>query len=238
MNLHRFKASGIGAFRGRIAELRAGGADAGMHAILRDAGHVERLEAELPEACPVFETKLAMVSWLCDRFAGSGFQPDERDVGLWSWLAAYLFESICPSVNGRRKINADPHYILDVANYRRTYRHLVAAPWRLHAAAGDHASMFLNERPSVHGDLMEHSMGRLFLMRIPAVAETMVRIYQDPATGRARRGIMPKKPKKGDFRNRFHGRIRQLLLTYDLMAMNTDQLMGHLGEEFTSVTAG
>src|ERR1035437_2557705 len=46
--------------------------------------------------------------------------------GLWSWLAAFYFDNICPEDgNGKRKVNENAFYILrDPKNYTKYYRHL------------------------------------------------------------------------------------------------------------------
>jgi len=233
MRLCRFNDAGIAAFRQYIGDLRAGNAGPALSSILTAPAYTEIMELELPDVCPVFQTKIEIVSWLEERFETTGFHPDERNVGLWTWLAAYIFESICPvRENGKRKVLADPHYVLDVLNHQRTYRHLVVAPWRVFIAAREHSALFLNEKPYIHGELMEQGMSRLYLMRISAVAEVMELLYFDHERGRARQGIMPKVPKRGDFRNRFPRRIQQLMLTYDLMSTDAKQLLALLGPEF------
>ena len=236
MRLLRFNEEGTVAFRNALTDLRSGGTASSIHDLLALSEPVDEVTGDLPDIAPIFSTKLEMTVWLREQFGAAGFRPDERDVGLWSWLAAYLFETICSVQNGKRKVLAEPHYILDILNHKRTYRHLVAAPWRLLEVAPEFPTLFLNEKPWIHGELMEQGMGRLYLMRIPAVAEAMERVYLNPETGRARRGIMPKTPKRGDFRNRFPIRIRQLMLTYDLMSMTTDELMERLGAEFAEGT--
>jgi hypothetical protein len=115
---------------------------------------------------------------------------------------------------------------------------MVVAPWRLYTVAKGNALLFLSEKPYVHGELMEQGMGRLFLMRIPAIAEAMQQLYFDANEGCARRGIMSKTPKRGDFRNRFPARIQQLMLTYDMMSTDASNLVALLGPEFDVPSSG
>ena len=236
MNLCRFTEIGQLAFRQQLTEIRDGAHTGRVRDLLDSKINVCQTNIEISDCCPPFSTKADMVSWLEDVFNKSSIDPDERDAGLWTWLAAYMFESLCPLVGGKRKPLADDHYILNLMNHRRTYRHLVAAPWRLKAAAGIYSKLFLGERPYVHGELMEQGMGRLYLMRIPAVAHAIERLYLDPATGKALRGIMSKVPRSGDFRNRLPARVQQLMLTYDLMSVDVDQFLSLLGDEFTPIT--
>ena len=52
------------------------------------------------------------------------------------------------------------------------------------------------------------------------------------ATGKPKRGIVPKDERPGDLRSRFPARLRQLTLTYDIAALNGADLVKLLGREF------
>lgn len=156
------------------------------------------------------------------------------DAGLWSWLAAFYFDSLTvPAGGGRRKILAHAHYAFDPANSKRRYRHLLHTPFQLLAELPDHNRLYLDADVQVHGDLVEQTMGRLYVLRLPGVRAALDRLYFDKSTGRIKRGTMSSgKPKRGDLRHRLPVRIRQLERTYDLAALNGDQLIALLGQEF------
>ena len=157
------------------------------------------------------------------------------DMGLWSWLAAFYFSSICPDTGrGRRKVLADPHYILEPADYKRRYRHLLATPYRIRLEMPDHNRIFLDAPLSIHGDLIEQTMSKLYLLRYPAVREIIDRLYYDERLKRPKRGILPQKRamKQGDLRNRLPLRVAQLQRTYDVAGLDSDQLLRLLGPEF------
>ena len=47
------------------------------------------------------------------------------NIGLWTWLAGFYFEQICPSDKiGKRKIYSDYRYILNTGEWDRIFRHL------------------------------------------------------------------------------------------------------------------
>jgi hypothetical protein len=156
------------------------------------------------------------------------------DVGLWSWLSIFYFDSVCTSRNGKRKVLADPHYILEAADYQRRYRHLLATPYRIRTEVPDHNRIFLDAPLPVHGDVVEQTVSKLYLLRFPAVREAIDRLYFDEGTGRPKRGIVPKKTsaRPGDLRNRLPLRIGQLQRTYDVAGLTGDQLLRLLGREF------
>jgi hypothetical protein len=124
-------------------------------------------------------------------------------------------DDVAPVRSGARRILADPHYILD-ADYKRRYRHLLATPVRIRREIPRNNSLFLDAPLSQHGEIMEQLVSRLFVMRIPAVAEALQLLYFDQDAGKPKRGIVPKQEQAGDLRNRFPARLRQLTLTYDL----------------------
>jgi hypothetical protein len=155
------------------------------------------------------------------------------DSGLWSWLALYYFDDVCPvGSNGKREPKADPHYLLDANNSRRRYRHLLATPFQIIGELAIYNRILLDLPVSTHGELTEQVMGRLYLVRPPAVQALIDRLYFDPIRGRAKRGIIPTKAKPGDLRNRLPVRLRQLLVTYDVAGMECDDLLELLGDEF------
>jgi len=182
---------------------------------------------------PGFTTKRQAAEYLAKSLGALAASDLMRDAGLWSWLALYYFNDICPlDSDGRRKPVADPHYILDPANSKRRYRHLLATPYQIIIAMPDYNRIFLNAPLPVHGDLVEQTMGRLYLIRLASVRELIDRLYYDKEKGKAKRGIVTKKEKRGDLRNRLPIRIRQLQKTYDVAGLTGDQLLDLLGSEF------
>ena len=99
----------------------------------------------------------------------------------------------------------------------------------------DHNRIFLDGPLSVHGEIIEQTISRLYMFRLPGVRAAIDRLYFDEARGRPKAGIFPTKiPRRGDLRNRFSARIRQLQMTYDVAAVDATQLIELLGSEFAS----
>lgn len=231
MRIRRFNQQGIASFRAQLAQLRDGTAADPDFRLLSDEAMTEAMSPSVSVQEAYFETKRQAAGLL-----GTLLKPLESDrlfvdAGLWGWLALLYFDSICPKRGGRRRVLADPHYILD-PDFRRRYRHLLAAPVRVLWTIPLFNALFLDRPVYQHGEVMEQLMSRLYVMRIPAVAEAAERLYFDRELNRAKVGIFPTKPQRGDLRNRFPARLEQLDLTYDVHALNAGELIGLLGDEF------
>jgi hypothetical protein len=89
-----------------------------------------------------------------------------NDRGLWTWLALYMFEQLCPpGKEGKRKLDKQYRYILS-SDYRHYYRHLVRTPWQLSRDHGPNSRLLLlatNDGPDPlrrHGDILEQLAAR------------------------------------------------------------------------------
>ena len=52
-----------------------------------------------------------------------------KNPGFWSWLSLYYFDSVCPSVKGKRKPYASYRHLFDSEDRTGKYRHLLASPY-------------------------------------------------------------------------------------------------------------
>lgn len=163
----------------------------------------------------------------------------DRDVavnaGLWTWLALFYFDEVCPTRNGQRTVKNDYHYVFEPKNSRHFYRHLLFVSWRVAQVAPVHNRVFLYSPLATLDGITTEVMKRLFLTRIPCIFEVLDRLYWDEDRGRVRAGVVSRPAKPGDLRYRLPIRIRQLERTYDLLSLNADQLIELLGSEFEKV---
>jgi hypothetical protein len=122
--------------------------------------------------------------------------------------------------------------------HKRVYRHLLRTAFVVVSNTPEFNRLFLNRRTWEHGDILEQLLGRLELLRllrVPGVAQAAELLYFDPSQKTLhKRGAMSTKETRGDFRNRFVTRIKQLSRTYDVYAMDGQQIIELLGEEFSS----
>ncbi len=239
MRLRRFKESGLRVFQAFIGELREDGSKTPPWEILNNellsepvAGAPEISARPLPGE-GILNTKREAAVYLEGVLRPLDIKGIYEDSGLWSWLSLFYFDSVCPLINGKRRAVAVPHYVLDAAKWTRRYRHLLLTPYRVLQEIPTNNRIFLDVPLPIHGDLMEQTMGKLYLIRVPAIRDAIDSLYFDKESGRAKLGILPtKRPKPGDFRNRLPLRIKQLQMTYDVHSLSGPQLIEKLGSEF------
>ena len=158
-----------------------------------------------------------------------------NDRGLWTWLALYLFEQLCPrGPDGKRKLDQQYRYILS-SDYRHYYRHLVRTPWQLNRDHGPNCRFLLlatNEGTDPlrrHGDILEQLGGTQSIIRSRPIIAEASRLYSDPLSGRPRKGAAGK---GGGSIRRFARVLRQLDLTFDPELMPPGGLSTVLPSEF------
>lgn len=231
-NPRRLNAAGIERFAAFLAGLRKDRTLAPDRSLLVDESTSEFMAGGVELERPGFTTKKQAAEYLHPRLKKLSHPNLFRDEGLWTWLALYYFDDVCPpDASGKRNPVANPHYILDGANYSRRYRHLLATPVMIQDALPDHNRIYLNAPLPVHGDLIEQTMGRLYLVRIPAVREAIDRLYYDTAKETVKRGALTRN-RRGNLRERLVARIQQLSMNYDVSSMSGSQLIDVLGLEF------
>jgi hypothetical protein len=158
-----------------------------------------------------------------------------NDRGLWTWLALYLFDQLCPpGLDGKRKLDKQYRYILS-SDYRHYYRHLVRTPWQLSRDHGPNSRFLLLATSDGadplrrHGDILEQLGGTQSIIRSRPVIAEAARLYADPLSGRPKKGAAGK---GGGSIRRFARVLRQLDLTFDPELMPPGGLSTVLPVEF------
>ncbi len=234
MQLRKLNSAGIDQF----AEYIRGGAD----------GEPPRELLQRPETSEPVQKKVDLpndLNALPDRYIFGnrlvdllkGFEPSaiSNDRGLWSGLALFWFDHICPKkAGGKRTISKEYHYILS-EDYRHYYRHLVRSPWQLVRNHGKNARFLLiaprkGTHPlSVHGEILEQFGGRQQVLASREIITAASRMYFDGEKNRPKTGVAGSGP--GSAR-RFGMVFRQFDLTYDPAEMPPEALVGLLPKEF------
>lgn len=233
MKLHQFTEDGITAFRQFLNGCRNEPGTPPPLALLEDPAASQPLEPAV-EIEPVhFDTKAHAAEYLTDRLSVFPDQRVDLNVGLWSWLSLFYLDSIAPSHSGQRTIKGEYYYILDAADSRYVYRHLLRIAWRVLKVSPEHNRLMLSTPASQLDKVSERVMSRLYLTRIPCFFEVLDRLYWDERNEKVKTGVANQKsPRPGDLTHRLPVRIRQLDLTYDLQSLSADQLIELLGDEF------
>ena len=164
----------------------------------------------------------------------------DHNSGLWSWLALYYFEQLCPApARGARHPGQKYRYILPKIesedHFRHYYRHLLAGPYRIYSLNIDsthQGRLLLYPSIEKHGDFSEQLASRMELITNPGVMEAVDLLYFDTAHDAPKRGATSRK-NPGNLR-RLITIIQQLDLTYDLYSLTGKQILGLLPKEFDS----
>lgn len=225
-----FNEQGVERFRAFIAEAREGDISGFPEGVLTSAAFAEFHAPFIQIDSLVFDAKAGLVKYIYDKLAQAGPLPFFRP-GLWTWLSAFFFESICPVREGRRKVLEDAKYILDTEDWKKYHRHLIAAPVRLYSHLGDLAKIYLAGEPYRHGDLLEQLSSRQEIAVSKGVIEAATKLYWDEDKQKIKRGVISHRG-PGVLRRFVQDIIPQFQLTYDLNSMNGDEIISLLPPEF------
>lgn len=155
----------------------------------------------------------------------------DRWPGVWDWLAAFYFESICPQKsNGERKLLKQTCYVF-TSLWRRRYRHRIFGPVDLIRRVGPPARLLIHGPPSTLTDWEEQAASRYAIKGNPEVAKALFQLYWDPVEMRPKRGAAPNSNKQGTLR-RFSVLLLQLERTYDLLCTDHTGMLDLLPKEF------
>lgn len=177
-----------------------------------------------------FSTRWHLGGWLLDSFSGS---EDRLDAGAWSWLALHLFDVLCPTKSGVRKIREDARYLLEAGDYRKAHRHLLAGPFLLmqaHRADAMAVRGLLATAPDAPGEVYEQLAARKYTVTSQAVAQVATLLYFDLMTGKLKRGAGGS---AAGSPRRLSEVLQQFDLTYDLQAIPAQRLVKLLPKEFS-----
>ncbi|MBM81266.1 MAG: hypothetical protein CMJ78_11830 [Planctomycetaceae bacterium] len=233
MFVRRFNSKGLSVFRKSLDEIRTGRTLSMDPNVLFDVNLTIQLDPNVDCEVRSFKHRGDAAHYLERKLLPLSKYDVERDAGLWSWLAGFYFDQICPLQDGVRKVRNDYHYVFEPFNSRHSYRHLLFVGWKALTIDAKHSRLVLHgpihRLPKITAEIMK----RLYLTRIPCMFELLEQLYWDSERGRPRVGIVsPGMVKPGDLTHRLPIRIRQLEKTYDLMSLDADQLLELLGDEF------
>ena len=230
--LRRMRAEGFDLFRSYLRELRLGSVEGIPRALLDDDLLSNDVLPRVEVSDRVFATKMKAAEYLYPQVKsiGGGIF---HDAGIWTWLSAFYFDSLCPPAeDGKRKPGADYRHILTPGpDWRHSYRHLLAGPVRTFAFHGQLGKLLLAGPIDKLGDFVEQLSSRQEIASNRGIVEAATLLYWDPLRQRPRRGAAPTERKPGSLR-RFVDVIQQLELNYDLYSMTGEEIRALLPPEF------
>jgi hypothetical protein len=233
MELRRFNDSGLAEFREQLLMLKSDPTRDPPWHLLDDARFTTAAAVKVNLERKVFTTRME-VAVTMNALLGDRPPPGtDRDTGLWSWLALFHFDSVCPlDESGRRKVGAAHRYILEGANHKTYYRHLLLGPYlilRAHRDKPERAIVLLCQSPDSPGDIVEQLASRQEIVTNPVMMRVATELYYDRATGSPKRGASSKH--RGSAR-RLAEVTDQFDVTWDLFAVPWHSLLAKLPAEF------
>ena len=120
----------------------------------------EGIGADIVVRQRTFRTRFDVGKYLDELFGEAEGLNLNKNKGLWSWLAAFYFEQLCP-LGARPGENA--RWVPAVGDFRKYYRHLLAGPYHIYRAHRDdplRALALLATPPHRPGDIVEQLASR------------------------------------------------------------------------------
>lgn len=141
-----------------------------------------RVDIDLPEFNPS-TSKYDFIVSLTTILEPIELRKEFYNSNLWSWLSAYYFDLVCPPEGDRRYPKAEERHILSPENWRRYYRHLIAAPVRLFTELGELAVGYLDGDINVHGEYFEQLASAQDIATSPGIIEAANILFWDYERG-------------------------------------------------------
>lgn len=189
-----------------------------------------------------FGSRFSAAEYLYPLLDVSGLPDIEQDSGLWSWLALFYFEELCPAgKNGKRNPGEDARWIPASNHAFRYYRHLLAGPYRIFKAHKDNpecAMILLCGPLDKPGEIVEQLASRQELVTNSALLGSATTLYLNQDTGLPKRGVTVTEKHNDKTRGK-PGTVRRLVdvfkqfdRVWDLYSMSPDSVVNILPDEF------
>ncbi|MFA4852595.1 MAG: hypothetical protein WC599_08760 [Bacteroidales bacterium] len=229
--LRRFNELGIEEFRRELHLIKNNEGEEIPISLLTDGYLCEIVHIEIKMEQKTFITKEEIVKYIFDKISRLSGKNIFYDSGLWSWLAAFYFDSVCPKKkSGERKVGEDSRYILNPEEWNKYYRHLLASPFRLFKELSTLAKIYLAGTPDVNGELLESLASRQEIATCRGVIEAAEMLFWDKNKNNIKRGVRGKG--RGSVRRLAGATIPQFQMTYDLNSMNGTDVIQLLPDEY------
>jgi hypothetical protein len=230
MQLRALNAAGESEFRAYLARIRAGAQEGVPTHLLQDAEMSSLVSTDVQVDHRTFVNKLELARYLTDALKPVPLKQQADERGIWSWLSLFYFEQLAPVANtGTRKLLADDLYIPST-HFQRKYRHLVWGPCLAYQLHAENSRLMLTKSLNIWSDVEEQLFGVQEFIQVPKALAAANLLYFDEAAGEPKRGITNRK--KGGTIRRLREVLQQLDMTFDIFAMEADEIVALLPSEF------
>jgi hypothetical protein len=232
ISVRTFNEDGLNEFERNIGEIRNNNLKNVSEDLLFSHQYSEKLEPVIDIQMVDYMNKNELVPYLVEQLNLRSNKDLYFDKGLWSWLAAFYFNNICPADgNGKRKVNESAFYVLrDPKSYTKYYRHLLAYPSRLYSELAESSKIFLIGSFQKRGEITEQFGAYQEIALNKGILDAANLMYWDEGSQNLKRGAAGK---GGGSARRLVRIIRQYQLTYDLNSMSGNQIVSLLPKEFS-----
>lgn len=226
--LRRFNEDGVARFRELLRLSLPEEVNRAVGGLVEHGAYTEPF-APSKKVAPIKETSKWAFIQVLDRHL-QGVEVDPGDLMVWTWLAAYHFDRLCPA----GKVGSYYRYIAS-ADYRHYYRHLIAGPFLLYQMHGQRARLLLRGEVGVLGDVMEQLASRQQVVQTPSIVEAANVLYLDARRFQRDGEVMRRRTTSSDNPaglREFVRVLKQFEKTYDLQSMTAETLLGLLPNAF------
>lgn len=224
-------ADGIERLRAYLKMLRSGARSDPPRELLDDSHCTADLSAQARVDAKPFASRWGFAQHLSERLAALPPDEVEDNAGLWSWLALFYFDQVCPrQPDGTRKPGRDYRHIPDFGFLYR-HRHLLYGPFAVYRRHRGYAILVLSGPLHFESALYQEITSRQDMLASRGVIEALNALYLDRSRGLPKRGAQRTTLAAGTVR-RFVRVLQQLDLTYDIYGMSGAAIVELLPEEF------
>jgi hypothetical protein len=231
-SIRAFNQEGLNEFERIVTEIRNGTIDEVPGDLVFDDNYSSALKPVVNIQFVEYKNKNELIPYIVECLDLKSNKDMYFNTGLWTWLAAFYFDNICP-VDGRgnRKVNESAFYVLrDPKNYTKYYRHVLAYPSRVLSELEGSSQIFLIGNFSKRGEITEQFGAYQEIALNKGIIDAANILYWDNADKKLKRGAAGKGA--GSAR-RLVRIIRQYQLTYDLNSMPGKEIVALLPNEFS-----
>ncbi len=231
-SIKMFNDAGINEFERVVGEIRAGTLKNVPEDLLFSENFVTAFEPIVNIEKVDFKNKNELIPYLVQELSLRGNKQFYFNKGLWSWLAAFYFDNICPADgNGKKKVNETAFYVLnDPKNYTKFYRHLLAYPARVYSELEESSKIFLIGSFAKRGEITEQFGAYQEIALNKGIIDAANIMYWDNEKSNLKKGAAGK---GGGSARRLVRIIRQYQMTYDLNSMQGNEIVNLLPNEFS-----
>lgn len=227
MEVRLLSESGLDTFEAFIRERQLGSPAEVPHHLLTDPDSTTTATFGADLEQREFRSRIELARYI-DGLLGSEAERLGRHPGLWSWLALFYFDQLCPT--DRRPKQSYKYLVRPDDDWRTYYRHLVYGPWSIFRRHGEKGRLLLAGPVRVHPDLAEQFAARQEFVTNDALMEVADVLYWDEEAGRPKTGATSA-DRAGSVR-RLIAVAQQLDLTYDMYGMDAASILSLLPPEF------